>query len=119
MNVLEIKVSRSYYVRLVILGVLSFGIGFLLMGFEYRKWIKFMDNNGVTRMDGKSFSWSDLKEVSIVKMRHNAGSPGVYNNTELIFVEGKALIFPLVLDNSREVADYVMKVTGKSIYGSD
>lgn len=113
MNPIEAKVKRSYYVRLVILSVLTFGIGLILMLPEYRRWGRTFDSAGVTRHDGKQFMWADLQEKKYVHIRARYGAPGMLNNIELVFPDGKALVFPLMLENAREVMAFVEQLPGK------
>ena len=114
MNPLELKVRSSYYVRLIIVGILTVGLGFLIMGFEYFRWARLFDDSGLTRRDGKKFSWGDLKEKRYVRMRIN-GALGPLNNIDLIFHNGKASVFPLMLENAGEVMAYIEKLPGQKI----
>jgi hypothetical protein len=101
MNPIELKVKRSYYIRVIFIGLFTLGIGTLLMYLEYRRWARTFDPAGVTRRDGERFLWQDLKEKRRVNMRNLANAP--LNHIELIFFGGKAFFFPLMVANGREV----------------
>src|SRR5262245_25016996 len=108
MNPLEIKIKSEYYVRMTIVGILTVGLGFLIFWLERRLWGKVYDQSGVTRVDGKKLLWADLKE----KRRVNLGNKSytALSNIDLIFTDGKAMIFPLMLENSAEVMAFVEKI---------
>jgi hypothetical protein len=118
MDPIEARVRRSYYVRLAIIGALTAGIGWLLMGLEYRQWARQLDREGVTRRDGKRYAWADLKEVRCVEMRLSSGRPVGLNHVELHFNKGKAKIFPLMLENSLEVMRFVRHLPGADELGT-
>ena len=73
MNALEARVKQSYYVKVAIISLLTVGLGFLLMWFEYRRWAKIFDDAGVRRRDGKQFWWTDLKNVNYVAVTGKSG----------------------------------------------
>jgi len=114
MDPLELRIRRSYYVRLIITGILTVGIGFLIMGLEYIRWARAFDTAGLTRRDGKRLLWQNLKEKRYVHMRLN-GAVGPLNHIELIFDQGKALVFPFVLENAGEAMAYVEKIPARKI----
>lgn len=104
MNPIEIEVKRSYYTRMIVIGIFTLGIGALLMYMEYRRWGRIFDSVGVTRQDGKRFLWSDLQEKMFVHMRGGGYKKrGPLNHLELVFKDGKVLVFPLMLENVREI----------------
>lgn len=115
MNPIELQVSRSYYVRVIFLGVFSLGIGALLMYLEYRRWAQTMDGAGVTRRDGKQFLWQDLKGKNFVHMRRRYGKLGALNHIELVFSDGKALVFPLMLENAQEVMAFLERFSDEKL----
>lgn len=106
-----VKVERSYYVRMGIVGVLSAGIGFLLIGYEYRQWPRLLDAEGVTRRDGRRFSWKELQGIRCVRNLVH-GVPGLLNHVELLFGWRKVKVFPLVIVNAGEVMRFLMTVEG-------
>jgi len=107
MNPVEIEVKRSYYNRMIIIGIFTLGIGALLLYMEYRRWGRIFDSVGVTRQDGKRFLWADLHQKVFIHMRGGRSAKrGPLNHVELVFKEGKVLIFPLMLENAREVMAY-------------
>ena len=107
MNPIEIKVKRSYYIRMIFIGIFTLGIGALLLYMEYRRWGRIFDSVGVTRQDGKCFLWADLQEKIVVHMRGvGYGKRGPLNHVELVFKDGKVLIFPLMLENAKEIMAY-------------
>src|ERR1044072_8823825 len=115
---LEAHVKRSYYVRVAIIGLFTLGLGALLMLLQYRHWVKLFDDQGVTRRDGKQFLWAYLKNVKFVRMRLRSGREGPLNHIELIFHDGRATIFPLMLENSSEVMGVISKLpAGRAAVG--
>jgi hypothetical protein len=113
MNALEARVNQSYYVRVAIIGLFTLGLGALLMLFQHRRWAKIFDDAGVTRRDGQQFRWADLKTIKFVRVRRaTTVGEGPLNHIELIFNDGKALIFPLMLENRSEVMSFIGALPG-------
>ena len=110
---LEGRVKQSYYVRVSIIGLFTLGLGALLMLLQQRHWAKIFDDIGVTRRDGRQFRWADLKNIKFVHVRRAATvGQGPLNHIELIFNDGKALIFPLMLENRNEVMSLIGSLPG-------
>ena len=113
MNPLEARVKQSYYVRVAVIGLLTLGLGALLMLLQQRRWAKIFDETGVTRRDGQQFRWADLKNIRFVHLRRaTTVGQGPLNHIELIFDGGKALVFPLMLENRGEVMSFVSRLPG-------
>ena len=113
MNPIEVQVKRSYYMRVIFIGLFSAGIGALIMYLEYRRWAKTFDGTGVTRQDGKQFHWTDLKEKRLIHMRSRYGKKGPLNHVELVFSDGKALVFYLMLENGPQIMTFLEKYSGE------
>ena len=107
MQSLEAHVKSSYYIRVIVIGLLTAGLGAIIMLLQQRQWAQTFDNNGVTRRDGKDFWWINLKDIRYVHVR------GALNNIELVFDQGKVLVFPLMLENSREVMNFISHLPGE------
>lgn len=107
MNPIEIKVKRSYYIRLILIALFSLGIGAILMLIEYRRWGRTFDGTGVTRQDGNQLFWADLQKKVFIHRALPGSSNGPLNHIELVFSDGKALVFPLMLENAEEVMTFV------------
>jgi hypothetical protein len=106
MKPIEALVEQSYYVRVAVIGLLTAGLGALLMLLSQRGWAKTFDGNGVTRRDGRQFQWPGLKNIRYVHVR------GALNHVELVFIDGKVMIFPLMLKNEGEVMSFVSRLPG-------
>jgi hypothetical protein len=108
---IELQVKQSYYTRVLIIGLLSFGLGALALLLEQRLWAKSFDREGVTRRDGRRFRWADLLAKNAVYNRRRYGGQGALNNYELVFKDGikdgKALVFHLMLENQGEVLAFL------------
>ncbi len=107
MQTLEVQVKSSYYIRVIVIGVLTLGLGAIMMLLQQRQWAQTFDKNGVIRRDGKDFWWINLKDVRYVHVR------GALNNIELVFDQGKVLVFPLMLENSDEVLNFIKQLPGE------
>lgn len=66
---------------------------------EYRLAAILIDDDGVTRNDGRRFSWSELKAINEAYMRMTSGQPGPLNNVDIVFSTGFARVLPMVLEN--------------------
>jgi hypothetical protein len=107
MQALEAQIKTSYYIRVAVIGLLTIGVGALLMLLQQRQWAMTFDTNGLTRRDGREFWWLNLKDIRYVHVR------GALNNIEFVFDQGKALVFPLMLENSVEVLQFIRQLPGE------
>lgn len=139
MSEIRVLVRRSYYYRMAFLVVLAAVVGIpitsggiqrrsllmigagvaplvltvLIMLREYRRWARVLDDEGVTRQDGKRFSWADLTDVRSVRARFQSGETGAINHVALLFPKGQVRIFPLTLENPWEVLKLVERIEKK------
>jgi hypothetical protein len=104
MKPIEAHVEQSYYVRVAIIGLITAGLSAPLMMLSQRSWAKTFDGMGVTRRDARQFQWPDLKNIRYVHVR------GALNHIELVFNDGKAMIFPLMLKNGGEVMSFISRL---------
>lgn len=142
MNQLYVQKSKSSLVLTVLLGlvllplslgslfmglangfrVVQFGLGLmilivyaaviLIMRRADAKSVKYFSDAGVTRNDGRSFSWSDLNrvvnQIRIVSMAH--GTKSLWR-TEIQFKNGEsAWLIPGKISNFNEIVDFVNKL---------
>lgn len=110
--VLSVQVRRSYYVRLAIVGVLSAGIGVLILGFGYLRWPSLFDDDGVTRRDGKRFRWVDLQSISVQTQRYHGHTTAVLLSVRLAFRDGVVMVYPFPLENAGTVLTYLRRLPG-------
>lgn len=127
MTPIELQLDRSYYNHLAIMGTitgfLALGLGYMaitvpvlplllfailplgLWGgvtlLEYKRGAKTLDEEGVTRRDGKRFLWDDLQKIKLVYMPLKSGQ-GPLNHAELHFSQGQTRIFPMIVDRGWE-----------------
>jgi hypothetical protein len=113
MNPIEIKVRRSYYIRLILIAMFTLGIGAILLFMEYRRWGRTFDGTGVTRQDGEQFFWTDLQKKVFIHRALPGSSHGPLNHIELVFSDGKALVFPQMLENAEEIMTLVERLSAK------
>lgn len=111
---IELQVKQSYYTQVLIIGLLSLGLGALAMLLEQRLWAKSFDREGVTRRDGRTFRWADLLAKNAIYRQRRHGGQGALNNYELVFKNGKALVFHLMLENAGEVMSFLDTVSAES-----
>jgi hypothetical protein len=111
--VLEAKMGKFWVVRLIGLGLMTFGLGALHLYLESRSYVRLLDEDGVTVRSGKRYAWKDLKKV---KARYR-GYPGraslayVY----LEFTNGTAGVFWQMFENGVYVLDFVQRMTKQPI----
>jgi hypothetical protein len=98
---------------LIFIALFSLGIGALLMYMEYRRWGRTFDGTGVTRQDGNQLFWADLQKKVFIHRALPGSSNGPLNHIELVFSDGKALVFPLMLENAEEVMAFVENLSAE------
>ena len=109
---LEAKLVRSFRTRLILIGLLSCGIGSLVLYLISRGYVRTLDDQTVTTRGGKVFSWSDLKTVSPVYVQRHGNRR--LNHVDLIFSNGKAGVFYQMFENGAEVLHFVRTKTGQN-----
>lgn len=127
MSSLQLRFTRSFYVRHAFIGgllaffctvmvlmmkhagplrwllpVVFMGPWLFFMLREYRLAARLMDDEGVTRRDGRRFLWPDLQRVQEVHMRMTPGQQGPLNQVDLLFTGGRVRILYMVLENGME-----------------
>ncbi|MCL4275328.1 MAG: hypothetical protein KJZ77_15765 [Anaerolineales bacterium] len=110
---LELEVKSSYTLRVLFIGLFTLGLGALAMLLEQRMWARTFTHEGVTRRDGKQFRWADLLEKNAVYIRQRGAGQGSLNNYELVFKDGKALVFHRMLENEGEVMRFLETVSAQ------
>jgi hypothetical protein len=127
---IEARVKKSFYTRVAIIAAVAFlpslFLLFKLPGWMkllallfstppfimlllQRRWAKLFDDTGVTRRDGRQFGWHDLKDIKYVRVRARSGQTYL-NHIELIFNQGKAMVFHLMLENAGEVIERIKQI---------
>lgn len=75
---------------------------------EYLISARQVDDEGVTRNDGKRFLWSDLRRINEVKMIIAGQHTGPVNHVDIVFKNGSVRILLAVLQNGIEAWQFVM-----------
>ena len=109
---LDARVRPSYYWRVAVVSVLTFGIGLPIMGFGYLRWARRFDAAGVHRRDGKCYAWSDLTEIRTERLRRAGGGPGPLLSVRLQFRSGSVMVYPFPLANAGDVLRYIRRLPG-------
>lgn len=95
---------------MISVGVMPLALTVFIILRAYRRGARLLDDKGVTRRDGKRFSWIDLGEVRRVRARLQSGELGALNHVVLLFPKGQVRIFPLILENPWEVLNFVDRI---------
>lgn len=89
----------------------------LLLGLlPWREWriaAKVVDEEGVTRHDGRRFLWANLIKLLDVHRVSQYGQKGAFNHLDMVFSNGRARILLMALDNSVQAIDFVKKLHAK------
>jgi len=134
MKKIHLQFERSFYLRQgLVLGVTLFVIGVpfmvlrtgglllwllpllglaavLLSLREWRIAARLVDEEGVTRYDGKRFFWDDLEELREVNQMNRCGQPGALNHMDILFKTGRARILPMVLDPGYAAIQFIKQL---------
>jgi hypothetical protein len=111
---IQAKLTRTFYVRLVALAIFTLGIGTLVLLIVSRGYVETLDDEGVTSRGGKRLVWSDLTAVRPRYVRRPGGR-AYLNDVTLTFGAGSVSVFPAVLDNGPEVLEWLRRRTGQPI----
>lgn len=109
---IDAQVKLSYYMTVIVIGLMTLGIGYLMMGLEYRHWVQRLDELGALRRDGRRFAWDTLEQVKCVPIPHTTGGRRPLNHVELVFADGTVKVFPRMLKNGVEILYYVRTLPG-------
>ncbi len=88
----------------------------LLLLLPLREWriaARIIDDEGVTRHDGKRFLWSELRRLQEVNFVNRYGQTGSLNHLDIYFTNGRARILPMVLDRGYEAIRHIQQRHGK------
>jgi len=107
-GLLTLSISRGR-VALIAIGVVPTLIYVAVMVITHRRALKTIDTKGVNRRDGKRLLWSDFRERRDVQSITKYGQPVGVNNIDLLFGEGKARLFPHVIDDAATVLAAIEK----------
>lgn len=80
---------------------------------EWRRAARIVDDEGITRHDGRRFLWSDLKKLQEVNFINRYGQSGSLNHLDIHFTTGHARILPMVLENGYAAIRHIQQRHGK------
>jgi hypothetical protein len=103
---LEARLGAGFRSRVLFVGLMTCGIGALLLHWVSRSYVQFIGVEGITLRNGKKFAWSELDSVRPVYTRRRN-----LNHVTLVFRSGAVGLFHQVFENSDEVLDVVRQVT--------
>lgn len=143
MQPVNLEYSREFWIRIAIVGgiigvisllVLSISKGRLIliaiavvppvfymtmMLLTHIRAVKIIDSEGVTRRDNKRLPWSEFKRRRDVHVVSKFGVTGALNNIELYFAQGKANIFPHVINDAGDVLAAIDQYAKPPVYRND
>lgn len=102
---------RHSIAPLVAFGMLPLACWAGYMFWEHSHGADLLDSEGVTRRDGRRFLWANLRDVQRVHVIHKWGQQGALNHLVVRFAEGQVRVFPVTLDNGREVIDFIERIS--------
>jgi hypothetical protein len=115
MSRIEVSYSTAFYVMSSIVGVLTLGIGFLLMFLVVpRKWPRVADQEGLTLRNGKRFLWSQLTNHQAVTV---VGPGGIRTagRLDLIFGTYVVHVVPVSITPAQELIAFIGEQTGRQM----
>lgn len=95
----------SWWLRLSLL--LPLAAVAIAIGREYRFAARVVDDEGVTRADGRRFAWSTLQKINDVKMVIADQHTGPLNHIDMVFAAGRVRILPYALDRGYEAIQFI------------
>lgn len=110
MQPIELREKKTNLIGYILAGVLTFGIAIPVMLVQRRLFVRTFDQQGVTRKDGQTFRWQDLRKVNHVYRRSRYSYSQRLVNVELVFSNGRALVAPRGLANEKEVMAFLEQV---------
>ena len=110
---IEAKIQRSFPVRLIVVGIFTFGLGALILYLTVRSYVKTLDDDAVTVRSGKRYAWGDLTKIKPVYVRRYGRT--TLNHVDLMFSGGTAGVYYQMFENGAEVLGFVRKKTNQAI----
>ena len=108
-NMVTAKYGTIHTILIVIITLFTLGLGYLIVIFMKRIWIKEVTETGVVSMNGTQFEWSQLtnkedvlKRVQIAELGEAYKGPVV-----LLFDGGRVVINPILVANDRELLLFI------------
>jgi hypothetical protein len=109
-NMLEAKLGASFRARVLFVGIMTCGLGALLLHWVSRGYVRTLSVEGITLRNGRTFAWKDLESLRAVYTRRRH-----LNHVTLVFKSGAVGLFYQVFDNGDAVLDFVRQVTGNPL----
>ena len=92
-------ISRVWTPMVLFAGVAPGALTVAIILWSWLRGVRRLDDEGVTRRDGRRFLWSDLRTAQDVRMLLPGGAQGPLNNIDLHFRDGVVKVFPLTFAN--------------------
>lgn len=102
-------ISRVWTPMVLFAGVAPGALTVAIILWSWLRGVRRLDDEGVTRRDGRRFPWSDLRTAQDVRMLLPGGVQGPLNNIDLHFRDGVVKVFPLTFKNIAEVMDFIAR----------
>jgi len=110
---IEVHLSKSYIVIMVLTGLFTCGFTIIFMWFTARCWPAVIDEEGITMRSGKRVYWRDLTEQRRVRVVR--GGSRVTGRLDLIFGKTVVQIVPHSLKEGPEVMQFLSELFGENV----
>jgi hypothetical protein len=95
----------------VFVGLLTCGIGALVLWVSSRSFVKRLEPSGITLRSGKTFAWSDLKKLQPVYHARMRGMMRV----NMTFANGRLSLYCNSYENWQDVLNFIRGVTRQAL----
>lgn len=115
MNSIKAEYGVGFWILIVVLVAFTCGFGLLIWAWMRTMWIDVADDEGVSTVSGRRFSWSQLTNVERTTM--TAAGARVGGVGGLHFGDKRVLINTMIVANAPAVLAFVEQKVGAPVAG--
>jgi hypothetical protein len=112
-TILKVHLSSSYKLLMRLAGLVTFGVGALLLWLSTMSWPRLIDSDGITLRSGRRLHWGKLTEQRFVRFEDPRSAEGSTGRLELLFGRATVRIVPRSLAEGSAVLGFLTQVLGE------
>ncbi len=111
MEPIEVELAPGYKMLMLILALVTCGVGWVALWATARSWPKVVDGEGITTRGGKRVFWTELDAQQRVSAVDHLGRR-ISGRLDLVFGKTRVAIVPQSIVPAQQVMDVLSQVLG-------
>src|SRR5258706_15969830 len=112
---IDVSFSGAYVGMMVVLGVLTLGLGVLLMFFQTRGWPRVLDREGLTLRNGRRYTWDQCTNTEGVRVNLGGTGARIAGRLDLYFGTEVVHVVPVSIDPSAQIIAFIGQAIGREV----